>query len=383
MGATATVVFVCPHGSAKSVIAAEHFARLARARGLAIDGLSAGIEPDAEIPAAVVSGLLADGIDVRSRRPRAATRQALARASRAVAFGCDLGGLAPPDLPIHRWDDIPAVSQDFQLARDRIVARLPGLLAECESARGPGARGDGGVTVRATGARRLGLGVVLLGLIGAMAGLPSRPGRPDRPWIGLSPGTATAAPLELPAGLPPARFDFEQQDIGGWKVVGGRWSVEPMSGAPSGQRVLVQRAVASEFNVIVAPGGPYTDVDASVRFQPISGRQDASGGIVFRFHEGRYYVVRANALEGNFRLYYYDRGRHQLASARTAPPVLGRWHALRVVAVGDRIQAYLDGRLLLDHRDGRYRAGQVGLWTKADSITAFDDLEIRGVATGG
>ena len=179
------------------------------------------------------------------------------------------------------------------------------------------------------------------------------------------------------------RFDFEQQGIAGWKLVEGRWVVEEMGGAPSGKQVLVQRAVENTFNVIVAPSAPYTDVDVSVRFKPMAGREDASGGIVFRFAEGHYYVVRANALENNFRLYYYDRGRHELATARVQPPALGQWHTLRVVAVGDHIQAYLNGALLLDYRDSRSRAGQVGLWTKADSITAFDDLVVRGVHAGG
>ena len=73
----------------------------------------------------------------------------------------------------------------------------------------------------------------------------------------------------------------------------------------------------------------------------MSGREDASGGIVFRFHDSRYYVVPANALEDNVRLYDYDRRRHQLASTRVTPPAFGQWHTLRVVAVGDRIQAYL------------------------------------------
>ncbi len=183
-----------------------------------------------------------------------------------------------------------------------------------------------------------------------------------------------AAELKLPSGILAERFDFGQKGLEGWRPVDGRWVVDEMSG----RRVLVQRAVENAFNVIVAPGGPYTDVDVSVRFKPISGREDASGGIVFRFTDGRYYVVRANALEDNFRLYYYDRGRHQLATGRVQPPALGQWHTLRLVAVGDRIQAYLNGRLLLDHRDSRYRSGQVGLWTKADSVTAFDDLVVRG-----
>src|SRR5712664_1331315 len=155
-----------------------------------------------------------------------------------------------------------------------------------------------------------------------------------------------------------------------------------MAGAPSGKKVLVQRATRNQFNVIVAPPGPYTDVDVSVKFKPISGQEDASGGIVFRFTDGTYYVVRANALEGNFRLYYYDRGRRQLARASVKPPALAQWHLLRVGAVGDHIQGWLDGTLLLDHRDSRFKSGRVGLWTKADSITAFNDFTIRGL-TGG
>ena len=64
-------------------------------------------------------------------------------------------------------------------------------------------------------------------------------------------------------------------------------------------------------------------------------------------------------------------------------PALGQWHAVRLVAVGDHIQAWLNGKMLLDHRDSRFKSGRVGLWTKADSITAFDDLAIRGVKAGG
>jgi hypothetical protein len=191
---------------------------------------------------------------------------------------------------------------------------------------------------------------------------------------------AAAEELTLPATASLVRFDFEAGGLSGWTTVDGRWVVEDAADAPSGRRVLVQRATENPFDVIVAPGGPYADVDVSVRFKPVSGREDASGGIVFRYAAGRYYVARANALEDNFRLYDYDRARHQLASARVAPPALGRWHTLRVVAVGDRLQGWLDGKLLLDHRDARFRSGQVGLWTKADSVTAFDDLTIRGVA---
>jgi hypothetical protein len=188
---------------------------------------------------------------------------------------------------------------------------------------------------------------------------------------------ANAAELKLPDDARVERFDFEQKGIEGWKIVDGKWTIEELSGAPSGKKVLVQRAVENQFKVILAPGGPYTDVDVTVRFRPISGKEDASGGIVFRFSDGRYYVVRANALEDNFRLYYYDQKRYQLATAKVKPPALGQWHTLRVVAVADLIQAYFNGQLLLDHRDSRFKAGQIGLWTKTDSVTAFDELVVK------
>jgi hypothetical protein len=194
-------------------------------------------------------------------------------------------------------------------------------------------------------------------------------------------GLAAREEIKVPDDAPTTVFDFETRGLEGWTTVTGRWVVEEMAGAPSGKKVLVQRATKNEFNVIVAPAS-YADVDVTVKFKPISGREDTSGGIVLRFSNGVYYVVRANALEDNFRLYYYDRGRRQLASARVKAPALGQWHTVRVVAVGDRIQAWLAGELHLDHRDSRSKAGRVGLWTKADSITAFDDLSVRGKSSG-
>ena len=188
---------------------------------------------------------------------------------------------------------------------------------------------------------------------------------------------AATADLKLPDTATTETFDFESRGIDGWMTVSGQWAVEEMTGAPSGGKALVQRATTNEFNVIVAPT-TYADVDVSVKFKPISGREDASGGIVFRFADGKYYVVRANALESNFRLYYYDRGRRQIAGASVKAPALGQWHTIRLIAVGDRMQAWLDGTRQLDHRDKRFASGRVGLWTKADSITAFDDLTIRG-----
>jgi Domain of Unknown Function (DUF1080) len=197
--------------------------------------------------------------------------------------------------------------------------------------------------------------------------------------FGCSAGAA-GPEIRLPDDVAAQRWDFAAKRLEGWKTMTGRWAVEDMADAPGGSRqALLQRSTDNDFNVIVCPLGPFTDVDVSMKFKPISGQEDASGGIVFRFIDGKYYLIRANALEGNFRFYYYDGGRRMLSSASVRAPNLGQWHTVRVVAVGDQVQGWLNGTLLLDYRDQRFMAGRVGLWTKADSVTAFDELSIRGV----
>jgi Domain of Unknown Function (DUF1080) len=176
------------------------------------------------------------------------------------------------------------------------------------------------------------------------------------------------------------RFDFTKS-LEGWERVSGTWGVEEIPGTSRG-KALVQHATNNAFDVIVAPGGPYTNVDVSVRFKPISGRQDASGGIVFRFSEGRYYVIRANALEDNFNFYYYDRSRQKVTGVHVKAPALGQWHKLRITAEGDHIKGWLNEQLLIDHSDSRFTSGRVGLWTKADSITALDDLVVIPIRGG-
>lgn len=128
------VVFVCVHGSAKSVIAAEHCRRIAARLGCTIEAVAAGIEPDVAIPPFVVEGLRADGIDVRGRRAAPATRRMLEDAWRVVSFGCDLAPLVSPEVRVERWDDVPAVSEGFETARDVIVRHLRRLLDDCDPA---------------------------------------------------------------------------------------------------------------------------------------------------------------------------------------------------------------------------------------------------------
>ncbi len=163
-----------------------------------------------------------------------------------------------------------------------------------------------------------------------------------------------------------------------WKFVAGQW----VRRASGGRQVLAQTAETQPWAVAILEDQKFADVDVSVRFRPISGKEDASGGIIFRARDGRnYFLIRANALENNFRLYTIVNGkRSTIASARVTEPSLGAWHSIRVVAVGPRIQGYLDRTPLLDHEDNTFSGGWVGLWTKADSVTEFADLEISGTA---
>lgn len=163
-----------------------------------------------------------------------------------------------------------------------------------------------------------------------------------------------------------------------WETVTGAWSAK----TSDGRSVLKQTATDQKFPVTLLREREFSDVDVSVEFRPVSGEVDASGGIVFRARDGaNYYVVRAKSLEDNFRLYATVAGsRDQIASPKIEAPQIGKWHTLRVVAVGDHIQAYLNDELLIDHHDSRFASGRVGLWTKADAVTEFAEFKVTGVA---
>jgi arsenate reductase (thioredoxin) len=123
-----TVAFVCQHASAKSLIAAQYLNSLARKRGIAFSATTSGPEPDPEVPAHVVEGLLRRGIDVRTVRPALVSPDALAQADYVVSFGCDMKGLLAASQPLERWDDCPAVSDDFDIAWSFITARVEQLV---------------------------------------------------------------------------------------------------------------------------------------------------------------------------------------------------------------------------------------------------------------
>jgi hypothetical protein len=190
-------------------------------------------------------------------------------------------------------------------------------------------------------------------------------------------GTAQSAQYNFEsdaAGKPPA--GFTSYATGGGPA--GKWLVKQVSDAPSGKHVVEQTdadPTDTRFPVLIADKGEYADLDVSVKGKAISGKVDQGIGLVFRFRDlNSYYIVRANALENNFRLYRMVNGRRLQFAGANVKVASGKWHTLRVVAKGDRIACYFNGKVLIDARDKTYTTGKVGLWTKADSVIEFDDL---------
>src|SRR5712691_2542872 len=167
----------------------------------------------------------------------------------------------------------------------------------------------------------------------------------------------------------------------------GKWVIMKDGASPSQGNVLAQTdsdPTDYRFPVCVYDGLTAKDVDIKVKFKPVSGKGDQGAGIVWRYqNKDNYYIVRANALEGNVVLYKVENGR------RTDLPLVGKgrtygmkdrvpsgeWGTLRVVARGNHFEVYHDGKKLYDVEDETFKqAGRIGLWTKADSVIYFDDL---------
>jgi arsenate reductase (thioredoxin) len=127
---TPTVLFMCPHGAAKSVLASAYFQRLAKARGLNVRVESAGTDPDASVSPAVAAHLAKQGYAVPTVTPRKATPEDLASADVVISIGCDLSGLPAPRGKLVRWDDVPAFGDGFARADDAIRQRVVDLVEE-------------------------------------------------------------------------------------------------------------------------------------------------------------------------------------------------------------------------------------------------------------
>ncbi|MBI4403162.1 MAG: hypothetical protein HY537_03335 [Deltaproteobacteria bacterium] len=177
-------------------------------------------------------------------------------------------------------------------------------------------------------------------------------------------------------------FDKEQQGAlpAGWiaGVTGKgnpKWAVEVDSTAPSKPNILKQSG-AGTFPWCIKKNVGITDGFVEVKFKSISGKEDQAGGLIWRWKNGdNYYVARANALENNISLYYTDGGSRKTIKYVDAPVATNEWHTLRVEFLGKHITVSLNGKGYIELDDAHISgAGSVGVWTKADSVTAFDDF---------
>lgn len=178
----------------------------------------------------------------------------------------------------------------------------------------------------------------------------------------------------------------------GWKAEktgkgeGSVWKIVADDSAPSKSKLVLAQAAASPaklFNLCVADDGRYRDVEAQVAFKAVRGKEDQGGGIVWRYQDAdNYYVARMNPLESNYRVYKVVAGkRSQLETKGDLKVRAGEWHVLKIRQVGEHIECWLDGTKYLDAKDKTFsQAGKIGLWTKADAQTYFDDFRVADVA---
>ena len=170
------------------------------------------------------------------------------------------------------------------------------------------------------------------------------------------------------------------------------WQLLEVADAPSGGRVVAQLSddtTDRRYPLLVFDDFEARDVDLEVKFKTISGEVDASGGLVFRYRDdGNYYVVRANSLEGNVVAYKAENGKRSNIGVKGRGSAYGvdaevphqEWTSLRVVARGTLFEVFLDGRKLFEVENDTFQdAGKVGLWTKADAVTQFDDLRVTSL----
>lgn len=193
------------------------------------------------------------------------------------------------------------------------------------------------------------------------------------------------SPGQLPSGWTVAATHA------GWVLA--TWTVEAAATPHGGRHVLsltepgaqslVQRVVGSDtYNLCWTSAPRFADVDLEVALRGNAGRLDQGGGPIWRAQDANnYYVARYNPLERNLRVYFVkDGNRVQLASAEGLAVRTGEWFAIRIVHRGTSIQAYLNGVRLIEVDDRTLTAaGGVGVWTKADAATSFDDFRVRGL----
>ncbi len=211
------------------------------------------------------------------------------------------------------------------------------------------------------------------------------------------PTVAPSAPTAIPSAVAPtasstvgavatsasAQWNFDGDPVGGLPqgaiVFSGTWAVRAESGAPSAPNALCQTGNAT-FPALSLGDAMYSDLTASVRFKPISGNTDRAAGVIFRIQDkDNYYIVRANGLEDNVIIFKYVRGSRSTIKEGTGKVATGQWQELGVEVSGNRIRGLLNGAAVVEASDDTFKsAGKIGLWTKADSVTCFDNVQVMG-----
>lgn len=202
--------------------------------------------------------------------------------------------------------------------------------------------------------------------------------RPEKPAPLQPPGVAFTYNFDSDgAEFLPAKFHSARTGEG----TESQWVVLGDPSAPSQPNAVAQTSVDStdyRFPLLIADDGSFRDLELTVKFKAVSGEVDQAAGLVFRLKDANnYYIVRANAREDNYRLYRVVAGRHRVFAGANLEVTSGQWHELRVTGIGNKIVCYYDGVKKIEAIDDTFKdAGKVGLWTKADSVTYFDDLRV-------
>ncbi len=157
------------------------------------------------------------------------------------------------------------------------------------------------------------------------------------------------------------------------------WAVEADATAPRQPNVLKQSGEGT-YPWCVKTNVSLTDGFVQVRFKPISGKKDQAGGLIWRWQDGdNYYIARANALENNVTIYHTLKGKRTEFKRAEVPVALNAWHTLRVDFKGPHFEVTFDSKHALEWDDETFKQpGAVGVWTKADSVTMFDDFVFEG-----
>ena len=174
----------------------------------------------------------------------------------------------------------------------------------------------------------------------------------------------------LTTGAPPPGWTATKTGTGAAK-----WTVEKDDSAPSKPNVLKQSGQAT-YPVCIKDDTNLKDGFVEVKFKPISGKEDQAGGLIWRAKDpNNYYIARANALEDNVTIYHTINGRRSEKKRTSMKVATSQWHTLRVDFQDNHFTVSFDGKKAIEWDDNTFKdAGKVGVWTKADSVTLFDDF---------